>query len=152
MALIRRKDGATERLHIETDLMGESLMDRALLTRLDKGEIFRPQPKLNVIKLGGQSIIDRGREALFPILDELVALRRDYPMIIVTGGGTRSRHAYSIGLDLGMSTGILAKLGQSVSQQNALMVATLLAPHGGIRISHDDILKLPQYVALNCIR
>jgi len=151
MTLIRRRDGATERLHIETELMGESLMDRALLARLDSGEVFRPQPALTVIKLGGQSIIDRGRQALFPILDELVALRPQYPMIIVTGGGTRSRHAYSIGLDLGMSTGILAKLGQSISQQNALMVATLLAPHGGIKISHDDILKLPQYVALGCI-
>lgn len=151
MPLIRRQDGATQRLHIETDLMGESLMDRSLLARLDQGEVFRPQPDVAVIKLGGQSIIDRGRAALLPILDELIALRRQHPMIIVTGGGTRSRHVYSIGLELGMPTGVLAKLGQSISQQNALMVATLLAPYGGIKIAHDDIMKLPLYVALGCI-
>jgi molybdenum storage protein len=101
-----------------------------------------------VIKLGGQSIIDRGRAALLPILDELVHLRPRYPMIIVTGGGTRSRHVYSIAIDLGMPTGILAKLGQSISEQNALMVATLLAPYGGIKIGHDDIVKLPSYLAM----
>ena len=151
MTLIRRQDGATERLHIDTELMGESLMDRSLLAKLDREEVFRPLPDLNVLKLGGQSIIDRGRQALLPILDELVALRPRYPMVITTGGGTRSRHVYSIALDLGMPTGILARLGQSISEQNALMVAVLLAPHGGIKVGHDDVTKLPSHLALGAI-
>ena len=151
MSLIRKQDGATQRLHIETDLMGESLMDRSLLARLEGEEVFRPLPALNVIKLGGQSIIDRGRQALSPILDELVSLADEYPMVIATGGGTRSRHVYSIALDLGMPTGILAKLGESVSEQNALMVATLLAPYGGIKIGHDDVVKLPALLAMGSI-
>jgi molybdenum storage protein len=151
MGLIKRRDGATDRLHIETELMGESLMDRALLTRLDRGEVFRPLPDLNVIKLGGQSIIDRGRSAVLPILDEIVALRKSHSLLIATGGGTRSRHVYSIALDLGMPTGILAKLGQSISEQNALMIAMLLAPYGGIKIGHDDIVKLPHYLAMGTI-
>jgi len=29
-------------------------------------------------------------------------------MIIGTGAGTRARHAYSVGIDLGMPTGVLA--------------------------------------------
>ena len=151
MTILRRQDGATQRLHIETELMGESLMDRSLLEQLDREEVFRPLPNLNVLKLGGQSIIDRGREALLPILDELIGLRAHYPMVITTGGGTRSRHVYSIAMDLGMPTGILAKLGQSISEQNALMVATLLAPHGGIKVGNDDVPKLPSHLALGSI-
>jgi len=104
-----------------------------------------------VIKLGGQSIIDRGRVALLPILDEIVPLRRDHEILLVTGGGTRSRHAYAIALDLGMPTGVLAKLGDSVSEQNALMVSLLLAPRRGVKIGHDDVVKLPSYLALGVI-
>jgi molybdenum storage protein len=52
-------------------------------------------------------------------------------MLVVTGGGTRSRHAYAIALDLDMPTGVLAKLGSSISQQNAFMISILLAPTEG---------------------
>jgi molybdenum storage protein len=131
--------------------MAESLMDKALLATTEIAEPFRPLPNLNVIKLGGQSIIDRGRVALLPILDEIVPLRRDHEILLVTGGGTRSRHAYAIALDLGMPTGVLAKLGDSVSEQNALMVSLLLAPRRGVKIGHDDVVKLPSYLALGVI-
>jgi molybdenum storage protein len=120
-------------------------------TELPEGEIYRPLPELNVIKIGGQSIIDRGRKFLLPILDEIVAARDEHQVIVVTGGGTRSRHAYAIALELGMPAGVLAKLGASISEQNALMVALLLAPHGGLKIGHDDVPKLAAYMALNAI-
>jgi molybdenum storage protein len=54
-------------------------------------------------------------------------------------------------MELGMPTGIIAKLGQSVSEQNALMLSTLLSPYGGIKIGHDDIPKLGAYFAQGCI-
>jgi len=148
MGLIRDDSG---RLHIDTPLMAESLMDKALLDRTDTGPVFRPLPKLNVIKLGGQSVIDRGRHTLLPLLDEIVAARPSHQILVMTGGGTRSRHAYAIALDLGMPTGVLAKLGASISEQNALMISILLAPHGGIKIGHDDLVKLPAYLALGSI-
>ncbi|HOA23871.1 MAG TPA: hypothetical protein PLD57_07370 [Aggregatilineales bacterium] len=148
MGLKRDESG---RLHIETPLMAESLMDRSLLEQTEVGHIFRPMPDLTVIKLGGQSIIDRGREVVLPLLDEIVALRREYPLLIMTGGGTRSRHAYAIAIDLGMPTGILAKLGSSISEQNALMIATLLAPYGGLKIGNDDLVKLSAYMSLGAI-
>jgi molybdenum storage protein len=50
-----------------------------------------------------------------------------------------------------MPTGIISKLGQSVSEQNALMLAALLAPYGGVKIGHDDIPALGAYFAQNCI-
>jgi molybdenum storage protein len=141
----------TGRLHIDTPLMAESLMDRRLLDATETERVFRALPDLNVIKLGGQSIIDRGQEAVFPLVEEIVAAREEHQLLVVTGGGTRSRHAYAIGLDLGMPTGVLAKLGSSISEQNALMLSILLAPHGGIKIGHDDLVKLAAYMALGSI-
>ncbi len=148
MGLVRDASG---RLHIQTPLMAESLMDKSLLASTETGEVFRPMPNLNIIKLGGQSIIDRGRAALLPILDEIVPLRAENEILIVTGGGTRSRHAYALALDLGMPTGVLAELGSSISEQNALMVSILLAPRRGVKIGHADLLKMPSYMALGDI-
>ncbi len=148
MSLKRDESG---RLHIESPLMGESLMRKGLLEETERNAVFRPLPNLNVIKLGGQSIIDRGWDAVLPVLEELVAARTDHDILTLTGGGTRSRHAYAIALDLDMPAGVLAKLGASISEQNALMIALLLAPHGGIKIGHDDLVKLPQYLLLNTL-
>ena len=145
------KKDASGRLHIDTPLMAESLMDKNLLESTEGGQVFRPLPELNVIKLGGQSIIDRGRKAVLPLLDEIVTARQEHQILVTTGGGTRSRHVYAIAIDLGMSTGVLAKLGSSISEQNALMISLLLAPHGGIKIGHDDLVKLPSYLALGAI-
>jgi len=148
MSLVREKDG---RLHIETPLMAESLMDKTLLERTEVESVFRPLPELNVVKLGGQSIIDRGARVVLPLVEEIVAAHNQHQLLIMTGGGTRSRHAYAIALDLGMPTGLLAKLGSSISEQNALMLSILLAHHGGIKIGHDDLVKLPAYLALGSI-
>lgn len=148
MTLERDESG---RLHIVSPLMGESLMDKSLLASTDTGPVYRPLPDLTVVKVGGQSIIDRGRTALLPILDELVAARQSNKIVITTGGGTRARHAYAIAMDLGMPTGVMARLGSSISEQNALMVAILLSQRGGIKIGHDDLPKLAQYLTLGCL-
>lgn len=148
MGLIRDESG---RLNIETPLMAESLMDKKLLANTETESIFRPLPDLNVIKLGGQSIIDRGSKVVLPLLQEIIAARKNYPLLLMTGGGTRSRHAYAIALDLGMPTGVLAKLGASISEQNALMISILLTPYGGVKIGHDDLVKMPSYLALGII-
>ncbi len=145
------KRDETGRLHIVSSLMAESLMDKQLLESTETEAIFRPMPDLNVVKLGGQSIVDRGRQVVLPLIDEIIAARPEHQLLVMTGGGTRSRHAYAIALDLGMPTGVLAKLGASISEQNALMVSLLLAPHGGVKIGHDDVVKLPAYLALGAI-
>ncbi len=145
MTLRRDQSG---RLDIESPLMGESLMDKGLLARTDSQAIYRLMPDLTVVKIGGQSIIDRGRAALLPILDELVEARRSHKLLITTGGGTRARHVYAIAAELGMPTGVLARLGSSISEQNALMIAILLSQHGGIKIGHDDLPKLANYILL----
>lgn len=95
-------------------------------------------PDVTVVKIGGQSIMDRGRQGVFPVLQEIVASRQAHPVILGAGGGTRSRHVYSIAADMGMPTGVLAKLGSSVARQNARMLYMLLSQHGGMLIPDND--------------
>jgi molybdenum storage protein len=149
MALYRERDG--RRLHVKSKLMGESLVGRSFLESLDVLPQQRLFPDVHVIKIGGQSISDRGAKYLPALITEIAAAKKKHKMLILTGGGTRSRHIYSIGLELGMPTGIIAKFGSSVSEQNALLIATLLSPWGGIKIGHDEILKLSTYLAQGCI-
>jgi len=149
MALMREKDG--KRLHIKSRLMGESLVSSSFLESLDLAPQMRLFPDVNVLKIGGQSICDRGAKVLPRLVREIAENREKHKMLLLTGGGTRSRHIYSIGLELGMPTGIIAKFGTTISEQNALMVAMLLGPWGGISIEQDDIVKLPGYFAQGCI-
>lgn len=149
MPLIRERD--SQRLHIKSKLMGESLVGKKFLESLEYKEPFRLFPNVNVLKVGGQSITDMGAKAVLPIIDEIVKNAKDHKMIISTGGGTRSRHIYNIAIELGMPTGVISKLGQSVSEQNALMISTLLGPYGGVKVGHDDIPKLGAYFAQGCI-
>ena len=149
MALFRERDG--RRLHVKSRLMGESLVSKKFMEELN----VAPQEKLfcdvNVVKIGGQSICDRGIKALPAIVKEVIANKKKHKILLTTGGGTRSRHIYSIGLELGMPTGIIAKFGSSISEQNALLVSTLLAPWGGIKIGHDEVTKLYNYFGQDCI-
>lgn len=108
-------------------------------------------PDVKVLKMGGQSIMDRGRSALFPILDELAAAKDKHKLLLCCGGGTRARHIYAMASDLELPTGVLAALGGYVPRQNARMLQMLLAKHGGIFMLHDDFEKLPLYFRLGCI-
>ena len=149
MTLVRERDG--KRLHIKSKLMGESLVSRSFIDELSIAPQKRLFPDVNILKVGGQSICDRGAKALPAIVEEIAANKNDHKMLITTGGGTRSRHIYAIGLELGMPTGVLAKFGNSISEQNALLVSMLLAPFGGIKIGHDEIVKLTSYFVQGCI-
>ena len=108
-------------------------------------------PEAKVLKIGGQSIMDRGRSAVFPLLDEIVAAKQKHSLLLGMGGGTRARHIYANASDLEMPTGVLAALGAYVPMQNARMLQMLLARHGGIYFLHDDFEKLPLYFQLGCI-
>ena len=149
MPLVREKDG--RRLHVKSKLMGESLVSKSFIEGLPVAPQTRLYPDVNILKVGGQSICDRGAKALPPIIQEIAANKSEHKMLVTTGGGTRSRHIYAIGLELGMPTGVLAKFGNSISEQNALLVTMLLAPYGGIKIGHDEIVKLTSYFVQGCI-
>jgi len=141
MAKLIKEETEKGRLHIDSPLMGESLVSKKLLKQTEATEYFRMHPDINIIKIGGQSIMDRGGKALFPILEALIKAKDRHKILLMTGGGTRARHVYNIGVDLGMPTGVLSKLGDKVSWQNAEMLSVLLAKHGGVKIGHGDNLE-----------
>lgn len=128
-------------------LVNGSLTDKSLLQKTSEQPVFKVLPEANVVKIGGQSIIDRGRSAVIPILDEIVENLPHHKMILGTGAGTRARHAYSVGVDLGMPTGVLSVLGTFVSMQNARMIHFLLAKHGVPFIEPIQFPQLPLYLA-----
>ena len=134
--------------------IASKLADATLTSGGSGGIDYTPvamMPDVKVLKIGGQSVMDRGREALFPVLDEVVAVKDKYKLLLCCGGGTRARHIYSVASDLELPTGVLAALGGYVPRQNARMLQMLLAKHGGLFILHDDFEKLPLYFRLGCI-
>jgi len=140
---------STERKVIQSTLAGSTLTGAAA------GLTYNPvalMPDVRVVKLGGQSILDRGRAAVFPVLEEIVAARKEgIQVVILVGGGTRARHIYSIASELEMPVGVVATLGKYIPMQNARMLQMLLAKHGGLYILPDDFEKLPLYLQMGCI-
>lgn len=110
------------------------------------GPPIRVLPDVHVLKIGGQSIFDRGKAAVWPLVEEIAVCAKQHQIILGMGGGTRSRHAYSIGLELGLPTGIIAAIGNSTSLQNAHMMQMLMAKHGGILVNFEEFEKLPMYI------
>ena len=121
--------------------MRESLVDKNVIARTES-PVSAILPDVNVIQIGGHSIMDRGRSALLPLLDEIVANQAEHRMIIGVGAGVRSRHIFSVGLDLGLPTGALAALSAKDSAQNAYMVSCLLAKHGFVYLEAPFVVQL----------
>src|SRR5437763_7862013 len=127
-------------------LMGASPTDDQKMAALDNQPVVQILPDANVIKVGGQSFIDRGRAAVFPLIEEIVENLPSHKMIIGTGAGTRARHAYSVGLDLGIPTGVLSVLGFFASIQNAKMSHYPLDRHGPPSNEPAQLAQLPHYL------
>jgi molybdenum storage protein len=104
-------------------------------------------PDATVIKIGGQSVIDRGRAAVYPLVDEIIAVRKTHKLLIGTGAGTRARHPYSIAAGLGLPADVLTQLGASVADQNAAMLGQLLAKHGICAVDGAGLSAVPFHLA-----
>src|SRR5437016_10325566 len=127
--------------HVVSRFMRESLMDKALIAGTES-PVRAILPHLNVIQIGGLSIMDRGHTALLPLLDEIVANQAAHTQVVGVGPGVRARHILSVGLDLGLPTGALATWAAKSSAQNAYMVSCLLASHGFVYLEAPFIVQL----------
>jgi len=124
-----------QRYHVKSTLMRESLIDKHVMAETDRQTpIVRMLPKVHVVKIGGRSILEAGHATVQPLVEELGALLEREKIILGVGGGTRSRHMFSIGLDLGLPTGVLAQLSMADALGNAHILGTLLAPYGVVAI------------------
>ncbi len=138
---------ATTTAELETLLTQRSLTDAQLLAATEASADFRILPDATVLKIGGQSVIDRGRAAVYPLVDEIVAARKSHKLLIGTGAGTRARHLYSIAAGLGLPAGVLSQLGASVANQNAVMLGQLLAKYGISAVDGAGLSAVPLYLA-----
>jgi len=127
--------------HVVSSLMRESLIDKDVIARTE-APVRAILPHLNVIQIGGSSIMDRGSKAVLPLLEEIVANQEKHTQVIGVGSGVRARHILSVGLDLGLPTGALATLAAKSSAQNAYMVSCLLAKHGFVYLEAPFIVQL----------
>ena len=136
------------RTHIKSPLMRESLQDRSVISRTDSDHDFEIFPDVALVSLGGQSIFDRGRAAILPIVDELAAIRAagKHRVMVGVGGGTRVRHTCSVALDLGLPTGGVAQLVGAMEELNAVLLNALLAQHGSIVMQREHFWELPMYL------
>jgi len=121
------------RRHVESMLMRESLLDKQVMSSTETS-VVPMLPFCHVIKIGGRSIIDEGKKAVYPLVDALARILENFKLVIGTGGGVRSRHVTSIGMDLGLPTGVLAQLRIIDALGNAHLLGTLLAPYGVVAI------------------
>jgi molybdenum storage protein len=124
--------------HIASPLARQTLLDNDLTRPVAGGRPVRILPWLQVVKIGGR-IMDRGHEAILPLVDELRKLLPEHRLLILTGAGIRARHLYSVGLDLGLPVGSLAPLAASEAGQNGHILAALLAPEGVSYVEHPTI-------------
>jgi len=136
------------RTHIQSKLMRESLQDREVIGSTDSITDRRILPDITVISIGGQSIFDRGKDAIIPLSEELAALHnsKKHPMLLAVGGGTRVRHTAAVALDLGLPTGGVAQLVGAMEELNAVILNSLLAQHGSITMPRDHFWDLPLYM------
>lgn len=125
--------------HVASPLARQTLQDSNLTRPVAGVQPIRLLPWLQVVKIGGRSIMDRGAEAILPIVDELRRLLPEHRLLILTGAGIRARHLYGVGLDLGLPVGSLAPLAASEAGQNGHILASLLAPEGVSYVEHPTI-------------
>ncbi len=133
------------RTHIQSRLMRESLQDRSVLQKTDSERDLQIFPDVSLVSIGGQSIFDRGKDAILPLVAELAEVKRRHKMVVGVGGGTRVRHTVSIAMDLGLPTGGIAQLVGAMEELNAILLNALLAPHGSMPMQRDHFWDLPLY-------
>jgi molybdenum storage protein len=133
------------RTHIESPLMRESLVDRKVIASTHSEREFEVLPDVMLVSIGGQSIFDRGKDAILPVAEELAEARGKVKMIVGVGGGTRVRHTMSVAMDLGLPTGGIAQLVGAMEELNAILLNALLAPHGSMPMQRDHFWDLPLY-------
>ena len=122
-----------KRHHVQSMLMRESLLDKKVMSSTET-PVIPMLPFCHVLKIGGRSVIDNGKKAVYPLVEAIRGALGEFKLVIGTGGGVRSRHVTSIGMDLGMPTGVLAQLRILDALGNAHLLGTLLAPQGVIAI------------------
>ena len=74
------------RHHVESMLMRESLLDKQVMSSTE-APVVSMLPFCHVIKVGGRSIVDKGKKATYPLVEAIAAALTKFKLVIGTGGG-----------------------------------------------------------------
>ncbi len=144
-----RTEPESKRAHMQSRFTRESLMGKHLFEEeMWAGSELSVLPDVDLVFIGGRSIMDRGREPILQVVEEVVRCREQlgYRMILGVSGGVRNRHTWYMGLDYGLPIGGMAMLAGAVEGQYARVLYALLAKHGGMWMAREHFDKLPLYV------
>src|SRR4051812_15552222 len=120
---------------VESTLARQTLLDADLVRPVNRDPI-RLLPWLDVVVLGGRSVMDRGGKTVTKLAGELRKSMKGHRVLVLTGAGVRGRHVLGVGLDLGLPTGVLAGLAASEAEPNGPLLAALLAADGASYVPH----------------
>ncbi|HEY2834351.1 MAG TPA: hypothetical protein VGJ14_18155 [Sporichthyaceae bacterium] len=120
---------------VESTLARQTLLDADLVRPVNRDPI-RMLPWLDVVVLGGRSVMDRGGDVVTGLVQELRKAMKTQRILVLTGPGIRGRHALGVGLDLGLPTGVLAGLIAAEAETNGHLLAGLLATDGASYVPH----------------
>src|SRR5881392_2623069 len=112
--------GGDGRTHIKSQLMRESLQNKGVISSTDSERDLQIFPDVSLVSIGGQSIFDRGKAAILPLVEELAQVKKLHKLVIGVGGGTRVRHTVAIAMDLGLPVGGIAQLVGAMEELNAI--------------------------------
>src|SRR5262249_18802690 len=138
------------------------LQDRDVLSKTDSDRDLQIFPDVSLVSIGGQSIFDRGKDAILPLVAEIAEGKRRHKMVIGVGGGPRGRHTVCspmrLGLPpggpgwgrrvwsaraLGWPTGGTGRLVGARGDPNAFLLTALPAPHGWMPMQRDPFWAPP---------
>jgi molybdenum storage protein len=143
---------------VPSALMRQTLLDQERLAAAEPGRERPPRrllPWLDVVVLGGSTVVDRGGDVLLGVVEELrstfagpAPADGGTRLLVLTGAGVRARHVLGVGLDLGLPAGALAGLAATEAEQNGHLVAALLAADGVSYLPHGSVARqLPVHLA-----
>lgn len=124
--------------HVPSGLARQTLLDSELIRPMTSRPAIAILPWLQVLKIGGR-LLDRGRDAILSVVDEIRRALPEHRLLILTGAGIRARHLYSVGLDLGLPVGSLAELAASEAGQYGQILGALLSNEGVSYLEHPTI-------------
>jgi len=124
--------------HVPSGLARQTLLDSELTRPVTSRPVIRILPWLQVLKIGGR-VLDRGRDAILSVVEDIRQALPEHRMLILTGAGIRARHLYSVGLDLGLPVGSLAELAASEAGQYGQILGALLSNEGVSYLEHPTI-------------
>ncbi len=135
-----------------TSALGDSPLTGSVFEAVDYQPVAM-MPDVKVVKIGGQSIMDRGRAAVFPILDEIVAARKLGIQVVLLRRRRHARAPHLLDRQRARDADRRARDARQVHARcRTRACCRCCSPSTAASTSlPDDFEKLPLYLQMGCI-